>query len=1483
MEQRLNTSAMTRFTKLSGLATLCMMVMTTIAIAQPGSFTHEPQAFFDEFNEYLEDLDDVEKDSVEMLMLSFQPVWTSLDEEVRASVYSVADNFLRRNLRNYSAWSEYVRLIKHFHNMETLELSKSVWNYLDNFTRRGNIRQHTDLIHNLRMAVSGNVLNVGSQFHWETRYAFPEIRVDEKITLAYSDINLMCTNGTDSMLIKNATGIYDVAELKFSGERGIVTWEKSGYSEDSLYAELFNFEIELSRHYYSADSARLNSKLYLTSPLFGEFQDRLVITENQVGRRFPVFKSYESLAILEIIPNVDYRGGFSVIGENFVASENLPKTAQFTFKYEGKPLFKFRSDLFLINQKQIAASEAYVSVKMGENDSMYHPKCAFTFRIETGEMSIVRPTEGIGPTPFHNTFHNLDIFGEQIKWKMNGPKFYFEKMQTSSEETMVFESTEYFRNERFDALSGGFGDNPLFELRRVALAHDTSDMPIEMAASMLNMSAASAERFLLLMSIQGFVEYNRFTRTVSFTDKLFDYILNSRGRRDFDVIRFVSTAPTGPNAEVSLLNYDMTIAGIRGIALSDSQEVALFPARQMITVHEGLDFDFDGVVVAGRFTYFAQNNFFDYDMFRISMPDIDSMRFKVPEFNARSLPGTRPRLVQVRNTLQDINGELLIDRPNNKSGKEQYHDYPIFKSGTGSYVYYDKKNIHNGAYDRDEFYVELEPFEIDSLDNTSTAGLKFSGVFVSAGIFPDMQQDIRVQEDYSLGFKTTTPPQGLPAYGGVGTFTNNLALSNRGLVGTGLIEYQTVTARGERFLFFPDSTYGVAQSYVAEARLGQVSTPQANNSNVILDWRPYDDVMYATSQQTPFNMYDDDISMKAAGTIAYSSSDLRGDARLDFLDAQTRSEDFVFYNRSFEAQSMNFKVRPDAQSDWAFRMGDARGSVDFNRMKGEFTLNGAEEYMEFKSNEYISLMDHADWDIDDKWLEVNHVGGELSPMISVNTAQDSLRFDAQRARFDLVPSLLEAFEVPHMDVADARIFPDSGYVAIEAEADMRRLQNARLIANRETEFHRFSEGSLKVKGRNEYRGNATYEYVDADGVLWPLYFESVRSDDGITIGHANVEKEDGFYLSSFFGYYGQVDLRAPESVLDYEGFILIQHTCENLETDWFRIKNKIDPNDIVIDLPEDNPRTAADNVYTGIYLAPDSSSIYTGFLNRDPSRLDQELISATGVLYYDYDLSSYIITPRERLANENYPGSYVAFNNRSCVMTGKGAITLHPEPGRATIQAYGVIEHDLNSDELTMDVALEFDFFFMEDIMDRIATDINSDPSAQSINLDREAYGIAMSYMFDDEDDRADYFEEVANFGATEDVPKELENMLFLSQMSLYWDEEKRSFLSDGPIGIGNIGDMPVNRKVEGLFEITRNRRRFETYLFLEPGDDYYYWQYVRGSMQFFTPNNETMVLMRDVETDDRTIEPDDENARYIYGPTSRGRVSLFLRRHGLE
>jgi hypothetical protein len=147
-------------------------------------------------------------------------------------------------------------------------------------------------------------------------------------------------------------------------------------------------------------------------------------------------------------------------------------------------------------------------------------------------------------------------------------------------------------------------------------------------------------------------------------------------------------------------------------------------------------------------------------------------------------------------------------------------------------------------------------------------------------------------------------------------------------------------------------------------------------------------------------------------------------------------------------------------------LANARGFVNFDQEKGEFTKNDPAGYLEFPINQYIGYMDFAEWFIPEKAVEVKKLGGTaLSHMISVHPRQDSLQFMAGSAKFFLEPSLLENYDVPHMDVADARIFPDSGFVAVDPKAQMRPLDNAYMEANRETKHHNLYDGTNKEKAR----------------------------------------------------------------------------------------------------------------------------------------------------------------------------------------------------------------------------------------------------------------------------------------------------------------------------------------------------------------------------------------------------------------------------------
>jgi hypothetical protein len=145
------------------------------------------------------------------------------------------------------------------------------------------------------------------------------------------------------------------------------------------------------------------------------------------------------------------------------------------------------------------------------------------------------------------------------------------------------------------------------------------------------MPLADGENFIYEMAIQGFVFLDEDKNTVVVTDKLFEYLSNWRGKRDYDVIQFISRVEKGYNAQINLINNQMQIAGIGMIAVSDSQQVSLYPNGGLIAVNEDMDFKFDGLINAGLFSFWGSNHEFKYDQFMVDMPKIDSMRFKVKQ------------------------------------------------------------------------------------------------------------------------------------------------------------------------------------------------------------------------------------------------------------------------------------------------------------------------------------------------------------------------------------------------------------------------------------------------------------------------------------------------------------------------------------------------------------------------------------------------------------------------------------------------------------------------------------------------------------------------------------------------------------------------------------------------------------------------------------------------------------------------------------
>ena len=425
-------------------------------------------------------------------------------------------------------------------------------------------------------------------------------------------------------------------------------------------------------------------------------------------------------------------------------------------------------------------------------------------------------------------------------------------------------------------------------------------------AAYLNKSIAQVKQLLMRMAAQGFIYYESETGMATIRPRLHDYLAASVSKIDYDVISIPSTTNMPvDNAIFDLRNYNLTINGVSRIFLSDSQNVAIYPTNARIIMKKNRDFQFNGHVQAGLFTISGQNFFFSYDTFKINMTKIDSLqiRYLTGAKNSYGVPVSE----KAKNLIEDLKGDLYVDKPDNKSGRNNFPEYPVFRSKADGHVYYDDKTIQSGVYSRDKFFFQIYPFEMDSLDNFNRKSMQFDGELTSAGIFPVIQDTLRLQPDNSLGFHHMSPDSGISVYGGKGTFKNDIILNRSGLTGNGKLDYLTSSVASEQLRFYPDSMNGMARDFTIAEKTSPTEYPKVESVHDSIHWMPYLDELYAYRTDTAFRMFDNKGVL--AGDLKLQPTGLSGKGRMLFEGAEMRSDHYAYKSNDIHADSADFFLK----------------------------------------------------------------------------------------------------------------------------------------------------------------------------------------------------------------------------------------------------------------------------------------------------------------------------------------------------------------------------------------------------------------------------------------------------------------------------------------------------------------------------------------------------------------------------------------------
>tara|TARA_B100000508_G_scaffold125643_1_gene109714 strand:- start:4144 stop:8742 length:4599 start_codon:yes stop_codon:yes gene_type:complete len=1329
-----------------------LIIVLSVSISWSQTFSNNREKFIKEFDKLMRSSTSTNlSDFIDNKLTPMIAVPGNFPDDYFERMVSTSNMMIEKRHRAFPEVYNYVfsmySLVKKNQSKESYE----AWHEsLDQLLDQRNPRRFREFIEVSGRFFSEDIVAVDPNFVWICRGGKYKFEYDKTAFIKFENTTLMCktinrgagkkeAKYSDSVKVEGTTGTVDLARQRWEGKNGKFYWEKVGLPKDKTFARIGNYRVSLRSTNFSCDSTWITTP-YFEQEISGKISDRAKkgAVNSSIDLPYPQFSSYKAgFEIKNIIEDVDYEGGFSLEGGEFVGVGNSKTPAVLTFYRKGEPFVTTRSGQVRISEEQLRAPSGAFTMKLGLEDSITHSGLNVVYNIKDQELQFTRGSSGMSQAPFVNSYHALDMYVEQITWRRDSPELILGYNFSTSEQqrTARFESFDYYDERLYQEMQGMAATHPLVSLYNYAYKYDRFTMEEGKAATALNFTITQAKPRLLDLATQGFIAYDTEAGIVTVTPKTIHFVKAKAGKSDYDNISFASDLSPirmdqlkdDPNAQkrqqqirernaerakldkygvLDLGSLEMKMQAVDRIPISDSKRTSIYPDEDKVVIKKNRSIDFTGWINSGRWEVKLNDGNYSYEKNGFNILESDMAYFRaipLKEEHGR-------RLIPLQSVIAGVKGELLVDDIENRSGLDgSFGNYPKLISKEKTKVFYDNKQIHLGAYEKERFYFEIDPFEFDSLLTFNDTLQRFGGTLISAGIFPPMKDSLKLMPDYSLGFSQKAPDNGYTFYGTEAKYENKILLSNNGLQGSGVIDFINSTSRSKRlFTFLPDSTVGVAEF---ENRPQEEGTqyPDAVGPDAYITFIPRSKVLKARSNNELISFFNDEAKLR--GTTTIRESGMRGSGLMKLKGAKTMSENFKYTRWDMQADTCSFnlenKFMDEGQTEdpLAFKTENVNGDISFKDRKGVFKSNDGESTVEFPLNQYICKIDQFTWlmDSDEMTLEKNdsddmEIEGNMDLVgpnfFSIHPKQDSLQFRSPKARFSLKEKTIYCSETEYIEVADARIFPDSMKVTIRKKAKMDPFDNAEIVANFITKYHKMTNVHAEITARRAYTAEGDYLYSEIDGKGYTIHMDEITLDTSYqTKASGSVPKEDTFKLSRQFDFYGDVSLRASNPLLHFDGATRINHECEKFERNWMAFSTDIDKENIQIPVSTDMKDLDGNSISAGIVWrnskVMDSVRLYPTFLSSMVQESDPVVITSSGYLQYDANAKEYQIASKEKLVNRGAKGNYISLHTSSCSLNGDGKIDLGMDYGPSfKTEAVGVANYNQEKGETNLNVTL---------------------------------------------------------------------------------------------------------------------------------------------------------------------------------------------------
>jgi len=284
---------------------------------------------------------------------------------------------------------------------------------------------------------------------------------------------------------------------------------------------------------------------------------------------------------------------------------------------------------------------------------------------------------------------------------------------------------------------------------------------------------------------------------------------------------------------------------------------------------------------------------------------------------------------------------------------------------------------------------------------------------------------------------------------------------------------------------------------------------------------------------------------------------------------------------------------------------------------------------------------------------------------------------------------------------------------------------------------------------------------------------------------------------------------------------------------WTYFTSDINPQQVLIPLEDPLRDIHFQKLGLGIIFSNVGNRIYPSFFSPKKSFSDSTMITSLGKIDYDLSNGLYRIMEMDRRKDPGLPGNSLSLSTRDCALQGSGKINLALNSGALKMESWGTLDHYIIADSTKARIALALNFPFSEDCLTKFSTQLGS-MNLDGIIFSTSPYLEAMKTLLGKKE-----FEKVRSememVGRFKRFPDELIRTIFLADVKLRWDTLNKSWVSYGPIGIGGIGKVQVNKFVNGLLEFQKKKN----------GDDFtFYFELAKNEWYFFNYRNNILMAL---------------------------------------